>query len=446
MIKQRRITRRTAMLAASAAALPLVHIRTAGAAGKLNVAFWDHWVPGANQTMRNQVNEWAEKSKVEVNLDFITSVGGKLMLTQQAQYQARKGHDILPVANWEVRNLGDRMEPVDDVVDHLQKQYGTYAPAYGYLGKLKDRWVAVPSSTGSLNLTLCGRISMMRDLAGIDIQKLYPAAPSDKEIGQSWDYDAFLKAAEACHKGGVPFAMGVGSTNDSINNTGSWYAAFGAELVDAKGKIAIESDNMRRFLEWAQRFVKFLPADAKSYDDASNNRALISGKNAMIMNPPSAWAVAKRDAPAVGADCWTFPMPRGPAGRFIPYSFTFYAVWEFGQNKPAAKDLVRHLQERKQVEERCISSEGFDLPAFTSMSDFDIWTKVGPPEGVMYNYPIRPWHNALPSITAQPAPPEIAVQVYSRGIHPGILARLQSGQTIKQATAWAKEELEGMLT
>ena len=64
--------------------------------------------------------------------------------------------------------------------------------------------------------------------------------------------------------------------------------------------------------------MKFYPADAVSYDDASNNRALISGKSALIFNPPSAWAVAKRDAPPVAADCWTFPAPAGPKGRFVP--------------------------------------------------------------------------------------------------------------------------------
>ena len=51
-----------------------------------------------------------------------------------------------------------------------------------------------------------------------------------------------------------------------------------------------------------------------SYDDASNNRALISGKTALIWNPPSAWAVAKRDAPQVAADCWTFPNPARAQG------------------------------------------------------------------------------------------------------------------------------------
>ena len=49
MIRSIGLSRRTALkLGAAGSALPLVHIRTAGAAGKLNIGFWDHWVPGAN--------------------------------------------------------------------------------------------------------------------------------------------------------------------------------------------------------------------------------------------------------------------------------------------------------------------------------------------------------------------------------------------------------------
>src|SRR3954454_24878377 len=90
------VSRRNAVkLGAAAAALPLVHIRTAGAAGKLNVGFWDHWVPGANDIMQKQVNSWAEKNKVEVNTDFITTNGGKLQLTPAAETQAKAGHDVM---------------------------------------------------------------------------------------------------------------------------------------------------------------------------------------------------------------------------------------------------------------------------------------------------------------------------------------------------------------
>src|SRR5689334_3716405 len=60
-------TRRAAWkLAAGAAALPLVHMRTAGAAGNLSVGFWDHWVPAGNAAMRDLVNKWAAQNKVNV--------------------------------------------------------------------------------------------------------------------------------------------------------------------------------------------------------------------------------------------------------------------------------------------------------------------------------------------------------------------------------------------
>ena len=87
--------RKTVKLAAAAAALPLVHIRTAGAAGKLSIGFWDHWVPGANAVMQKQVDAWAAKNKVEVSADFISTASGKLQLTPAAETQAKAGHDVM---------------------------------------------------------------------------------------------------------------------------------------------------------------------------------------------------------------------------------------------------------------------------------------------------------------------------------------------------------------
>jgi hypothetical protein len=446
MNKPRRVTRRNALqLGAAAAALPLVHIRTAGAAGKLAVGFWDHWIPKANDTMTRQVNAWAEQNKVEVTIDYITSNGFKIQVTQAAEAQAGTGHDTLPFYNWEVNTYADKLEPVDDVVQHMVGQYGKYSPIHEYLAKAKGHWAALPSSTGTLNLTCCGRISLLKQYAGIDILAMYPAHQSDQKAADGWNYDAFLKAAEACAKAGYPFGLGLGQTGDSVNNTGIMYAAFGAELVNAKGEITVDSPAMHQLLDYGRKLAPFLPPDTVSYDDASNNRALISGRSALILNPPSAWAVAKRDAIQVATDCWHFPAPVGPKGRYIPYNYCFYGAWEFGKNKPAAKELIRYLQERKQVEERDIASEGYDLPPLLSMNDFQVWADVEPPKGTVYNYPIRPWHNSLESITGYPAPPDVAAQMYSRAVHPSMLAKVYAGQSNQEVIAWAKNELEGFI-
>ena len=324
MLKSEKLTRRRALrTVAAATALPLVHIRTAGAAGKLAVGLWDHWVPGGTEKMREQVKLWANKNKVDVTLDFITSQGNKLLLTAAAEAQAKTGHDIMTFFQYDVINYEDSLEPVDDVIGNLVKKYGKYDPAIEYLAKRKGKWLAIPGTDPTAALACCARISMFKKFAGIDLPAMYPAEPHATPEAANWNFETFLKVAEACAKAGFPFGMGLGSTGDSVNNTGSIFASFGAELVNAKGEITVESDNVMKVLEYGQKLVKFFPADTVSYDDASNNRALISGKSALIYNPPSAWAVAKRDAPDVAKDCWTFPCPVGPAGRYIPYVYAF---------------------------------------------------------------------------------------------------------------------------
>ena len=108
---RRRFIQTTA--AASAAAMfPYIH--TSRAAGKLSVAFWDHWVPGANKTMEAICHEWAKKHKVDITIDFITSQGSKLELTIAAEKLAKSGHDLVQPSAWSPAAYADGFEPVDD--------------------------------------------------------------------------------------------------------------------------------------------------------------------------------------------------------------------------------------------------------------------------------------------------------------------------------------------
>src|SRR5215216_6141983 len=108
-----RLTRRDALtLAAAAGTLPLVNIHTAAAAGRLKVALWDHWVPSGNEAMRKVVGAWAEKNKVDVELDFLTAVGNKITITMAAEAQARTGHDVFAFDMWSVHQFAESLEPI----------------------------------------------------------------------------------------------------------------------------------------------------------------------------------------------------------------------------------------------------------------------------------------------------------------------------------------------
>jgi ABC-type glycerol-3-phosphate transport system substrate-binding protein len=214
--------------------------------------------------------------------------------------------------------------------------------------------------------------------------------------------------------------------------------------VDAKGNVNVKSDTVRQALDYCKRAAAFYPPEAPSWDDASNNKWLVSGKGALIMNPPSAWAVAKRDAPQVAEQCWTHGFPAGPKGRFGPFLPFFWAIWNFSKNKSAAKSLLVHLSQPPAVEKLVAASGGYDLPSFANLTTLKTWAEEGPPKGTLYHYP-NPYNHQTLSIAASPAPPKIAFQIYGQAIQTKMIVRHLQGEAMEKTLAWAENEVEGFL-
>lgn len=437
---RRRFIQRSAHVSAVAVAAPYVH--TSRAAGSLSIGFWDHWVPGANQATTDLAKEWAEKEKVDIKIDYITSQGNKILLTIAAEAQARSGHDILSFPTWQPADQAKSLEPVDDIMSDLIKAHGAVNGTVEYLGKVGGRWVVVPATAGSQIKGPCSRADLLRQHAGIDIKAMY--APGGPPKADGWNMVSFLKAAEACHKANVSFGIGFGQTSDSVDSAGCFFQAFGASLVDNKGNITVKSDAVRQSLDYLKQLMNFLPADVPAWDDASNNKWLVSGKGALIMNPPSAWAVAKRDAPQIAEQLWTHGFPLGPKGRFAPFLPYFWGIWNFSKNKSAAKSLLRYLSTRQAAEKMVIASAGYDIPSFTNLTTFKTWAEAGPPVGTLYHYPNPHNHQTL-SIAASPAPPKIAVQIYTQGLMTKMAVRHFKGEAMDKTIGWAASELEGFM-
>jgi len=415
-------------------------VRSANAAGKLSVGFWDHWVPGANKATEALVKEWAEKNKVEVSMDFITSQGNKLLLTTAAESQAKSGHDVLAFSTWLPSRYADQLVPMNDIMEPLIKENGAVNGTVEYLGKVNGKWLAVPATSGSQIKGPCSRIDLLKKHAGIDIQAMYPAGAAPK--ADAWNLDNFLKAAEACQKGGNPFGIGLGTTSDSVDSAGALFHAFGAQLVNAKGDIVVKNDQVRQVLDYYKKLMQFLPTDVPSWDDASNNKFLVSGQGTLIMNPPSAWAVAKRDAPQVAEQLWTHGFPVGPKGRYAPFLPYFWGVWNFSKNQSAAKSLITFLSQASSAEKMTNASQGYDLPSFEKLTTFKVWAEESPPKGTLYHYPNPHNHQTL-SIAAAPAPHKIAEQIYTQAIQTQMVVRYAKGEAMDKTLDWAAKELEG---
>ena len=282
------LTRRTVLntvaLATTALAMPFV--RGAHAAGKLSCGFWDHWVPGANEPLAKLCREWADREKVELTIDFITSQGDKLALTATAEAQARSGHDVLQMADWYVAAQAENLAPVDELVTSLLKEHGKLLLGSEYIGKQKGRWIAVPTGVQTTGQTPCARIDHFKQFVGLDLTKMYPAgAPPDEVLAEAWTWDGFLAAAEKCARAGYPFGMPLSTWSDSVNWVSAVFAAQGAQLVDGEGNITVKSDEVKEVLAWFKKIVPFLPPSVFAWDNAANNKWLISGQGRLDHEP-----------------------------------------------------------------------------------------------------------------------------------------------------------------
>ena len=443
-LSRRKFIRNTAAATAVATAAP--YIKAGHSAGSLAVGLWDHWVPGVNEVMEQICAEWGAANNVDIKVDFITSIGNKLLLTAQAEARAETGHDVYCLPIWFPSIFRNKLVEVDDLIAEVRSRYGEFLPSVEFLAHLDGVWRGVPAPSGSPNLGMVSRLDLYQQHAGIDLRAMFPAGPDrDQALVDSWTYDKFLSASGALFEAGVPFGAPIAPVPDATNWIAPIFASFGADLISPDGDIVVDSDATRDVLEYMARLTSVMDQSVYAWDDAGNNRWLISGRGAAIVNPPSAWAVARRDNPEVGEQLWHHDMPRGPNGRYRANAPFFWGIWDFSDNIPAAKDFLLAMSDIAVVDKMTRASQGYDLPLVKSFyEDNDTWTSAGPPEGVLYNYPVR--GDEILIAAGYPAMPEFASLISTQGVYPNLVARYtQGGDSMDDVIGWAENELEGLM-
>ena len=187
------------------------------------------------------------------------------------------------------------------------------------------------------------------------------------------------------------------------------------------------------------------PPEVYAWDDAGNNRWLISGKGSGIMNPPSAWAVAKRDNPKVAENCWTHPMPtrpEGPLRRPAPAILRLVELLEEQAGGQGAAALSSRRSRRSQSWSRRRSATTCrpSRACTTSTPGRPSGRRVG----TVYGYPPR--GDEQTSIAGAPARSEVGAQIYNQAINTVMVAKFtQGGEKLDDVIKWAENELEGTL-
>jgi multiple sugar transport system substrate-binding protein len=175
-------------------------------------------------------------------------------------------------------------------------------------------------------------------------------------------YDELMAAGAKLKKNGTPVGWCLGHTiGDGCFPNYPLLWSFGAAETDEQGKVAINSRETRRAIDWMREFW-FAACDegGMAWNDASNNQAFLGEQIACTLNAASIYVKARNDKNDKLADQIVHSVaPAGPYGRFHLIEPFNYHVPAYSKNVKLAKEFLVHLGQKAQYERILRAGKGF---------------------------------------------------------------------------------------
>jgi ABC-type glycerol-3-phosphate transport system substrate-binding protein len=384
--------------------------------------YWNHFVPSFIPLLNRQVEQWARSRGVNARVDYISLPDMPARLAAEAQ--ARTGHDIIQLSQWNAQLFRQELLPVDDVVADLDKQWGPFREPGRYLSFAEGHWYAVPwhfwSDTATINTSYWRQIGYATDnVAALGWEELAAAGARLRDAGH-------------------PVGVAVSQTGDANDGLYPLLWSFGGRTVDERGEVVIDSRETADSIEFVKtKLFPVMPREVLGWNDASNNQEMLSGVISWTPNPPSIWAVAHLRSLPIERDLDQVPMPRGPKGRFRSAYGVGLGIWRFSPRAQLAKDLVRYLLAKPQSDQQVEASLGYNEPFLAQCAANPFWKRLP-----VFRYYEPPKETVR--VPGWPGPASKgAALTYNLFTLPLMYAKAVTGQmTTSQAIKWAEGELK----
>jgi multiple sugar transport system substrate-binding protein len=389
---------------------------------EISLLTWAHFVPQADQKLDELAKRFTQATKVNMRIDRLQEA--QMAAKLAAEVQTGSGHDLLMLRMHLPLLHATNLADMTDVVDSLVKKYG---PMYDFCKEAayyKDHWIAMPAYCGGF--------------PG-NYNKQYFDDVGEK-APDTWE--DLLRAGEKMKAKGHPVGIPLSQCNDAVSTLGPIMWAYGAKAVDADGKtVTVNSPETAEAIEYVKRLYNdAMEPEVLSWDDASNNRFLVSGKGSWILNPQSAYLTAKTRNMPVTEQLYFQIIPAGPKGRHTTTFIRSLGIWKFSKNIEPAKEFVRFFFAEENYNDYVNAALAFDAPIFKAMEDHPVWNidpryepiKQSAQYGHLYGWP---------------APgDERSQQVTNSFIIPIMFAKAVGGTATSEAMAWAEAEIRRIYT
>ena len=414
--RRRFLSTSTAMLAGASA---LSGLPAPALAQKRELSFlsWNHFVPAADDELRRQAEVFSKQAGVTVRVDTIAHL--QLPAKRAAEAQSQAGHDLLLTGGADPFLFEHQLADVGDLVDDLGKKWGGWYPFAAESCQTKSGWRAVPWFWISFPATY--NMAHFKQ-AGLEYPKTWAE---------------LLHHGKILKKQGNPVGIAISHCGDAITTYWSVAWCYGAKVIEADGKTpAINSDKTAQVIEWYKELYRdAMEPEVLSWDDASNNRGILSGKYSWIHNPISPYNAALKEKMPIADDINHHPSPAGPAGTHSAVPINMVSIWKFSKNIPLAKDFLKFLFQKENYDAWVVASNAFNHPPLRHLADHPIWARNPKfamlPKEAEFAHP-RGW----------PAKPSDAVgRIEVNYVLPDMVAKAVNGMPTKRAMEWGHEQV-----
>lgn len=386
---------------------------------ELSFLSWNHFVPAADDELRKQAEAFSKANNCTVRVDTIAHLQMPAKLAAEAQSQS--GHDMYRSAGADTFLYENQLASLDDVVDKLGKAYGGWYPFAAEMNQTKSGWKGVPWFWISFPATY-------------NMAHFKKAGFGDK-VPKTWG--ELLTMGKVLKKQGNPVGIAVSHCSDAHSTYWSVAWSMGAKVVETDGKTpAIKSEATEKVIEWYKELYRdAMEPEVLSWDDANNNRFILSGKGSWIHNPISPYNAALANKQPIADDINHHNSPGGPAGIHSAPPILGIAVWKFSKNQELAKEFISFLFKKENYDAWIVASNAFNHPPLKNLADHPIWARNPKfamlPKEAEYAHP-RGW----------PAKPSDAIQrIDNNYVMIDMVAKAINGMPTKRAMDWGQEQV-----
>jgi multiple sugar transport system substrate-binding protein len=254
---------------------------------------------------------------------------------------------------------------VTDVADYLGKKYGGWVPSAVTYGKSGNRWIAIPVG---YNANVINYRQSMIEKAGF------------KEIPK--DNAGFMQLMKELKAKSVPGGFALGRASGDGNAWIHWcFWSHGANLVDEKDKVILNSPETVKALEYAKELSTHFVPGCAGWNDSFNNKAFLESQVSVTNNGVSIYAAAKANAgkdpkaKEVMDDMNHSLWPVGPAGKPTEFHICYPMLgMKYSKSPQAVKAFIAFTLEAENYNPWLQSAVAYITHPLNAYDANPVWT------------------------------------------------------------------------